>query len=106
MDVWWLLRKLLFGVPVLDYAMPGRWIGHLARGRLRHAAIKTAAPVAGERALGWTAHYAIGVAIAGLLLAIAGTDWAHAPSLTPARQVTHRPYGVGSSATRPRLSPE
>jgi Protein of unknown function (DUF2938) len=84
MDAWWLLQKRVFGVPVLDYAMVGRWLGHLARGRLRHDAIAAAPPVARERLLGWTAHYAIGVAIAGVLLGVAGVGWAHAPSPAPA----------------------
>jgi hypothetical protein len=84
MDGWWWLQKHVFGVPVLDYAMVGRWLGHLVRGRLRHDAIAAAAPVAGERLLGWTAHYAIGIGLAGVLLGVAGTDWAHAPSPGPA----------------------
>ncbi|MBP1472784.1 DUF2938 domain-containing protein [Frateuria sp. MAH-13] len=84
MDAWWLCQKHLFGVPVLDYAMVGRWLGHLVRGRLRHDAIKDAPRVAGERAIGWMAHYAIGVGIAAMLLAVAGVEWAHAPSPGPA----------------------
>ncbi|MEI7037640.1 DUF2938 domain-containing protein [Fulvimonas yonginensis] len=84
MDGWTLLQKHLLGVVPLDYAMVGRWLGHLARGRVRHDAIATAAPVAGERLIGWLAHYAIGVAFAGLLLALCGTDWARHPSPGPA----------------------
>lgn len=87
MDGWWLAQKRLFGMRVLDYAMVGRWLGHLARGRLRHDAIQAAAPVAGERVIGWGAHYAIGVSIAALLLGVAGLDWAHAPSPGPALAV-------------------
>ena len=87
MDAWWWLQKRVFGVPVLDYAMVGRWLGHLARGRLRHDAIAAAPRVAGERLLGWTAHYAIGVAFAGVLLGVAGIGWAHAPSPEPALAV-------------------
>jgi hypothetical protein len=93
MDAWWWLQKRVLGVPVLDYAMVGRWLGHLARGRLRHEAIAAAPPVAGERLLGWAAHYAIGVAFAGVLLGVAGIGWAHAPSPGPALAV-----GVASVA--------
>lgn len=82
-DVWAaLLRR--FGIPSLDLAMLGRWVGHLSRGRLAHESIARAAPVPGERALGWATHYAIGVAFAGLLLATFGLAWAHAPTLPPA----------------------
>jgi len=83
MDAWaTLLRR--FGIPSLDMAMLGRWIGHLPRGRFVHEGIARAAPIEGERALGWAAHYAIGVSFAGLLLAIVGLEWARAPTLRPA----------------------
>jgi len=83
MDAWAaLLRRL--GIPSLNFAMLGRWIGHLPSGRLVHESIARASPVKGERALGWAAHYAIGVSFAGLLLATFGVEWAHAPTLRPA----------------------
>ena len=51
MDAWlWLLQRL--GVPTAGFAMVGRWVGHMARGRLMHAAIARAAPVRFELALG------------------------------------------------------
>lgn len=84
MDLWALLLKRLFGAPSLDYAMVGRWIGHLPRGRLTHPGIARSAPVAGERAIGWIAHYAIGIVFALLLLAIWGPAWAARPTLPPA----------------------
>lgn len=84
MDLWALLLKRLFGAPSLDYAMVGRWIGHLPRGRLTHPGIARSAPVAGERAIGWIAHYAIGIGFALLLLAIWGPAWAALPTLPPA----------------------
>jgi hypothetical protein len=84
MDAWGFLLRRGFGVPTLDYAMLGRWIGHLPRGRLFHERIGAARPVPGERPLGWLAHYAIGVAFAVLLLAVVGLDWARSPSIWPA----------------------
>ncbi|MHA7166248.1 DUF2938 family protein, partial [Burkholderia pseudomallei] len=33
MDAWALVRMRCFGVPPLDYALVGRWLGHLARAR-------------------------------------------------------------------------
>jgi len=71
-DLWGAALRRAFGLASLDMALLGRWAGHLARGRLAHAAIARAAPVRGERALGWAVHYGIGVAFAGLLLALAG----------------------------------
>lgn len=56
----------------------------IARGRFRHERIATAEPVRGERAIGWTAHYLIGIVFAGALLAICGLAWARQPTLAPA----------------------
>ncbi|WP_423762778.1 DUF2938 domain-containing protein [Burkholderia sp. NLJ2] len=84
MDLWTLFRQRAFGIPSLDYALVGRWVGHMMRGRFRHASIVAAPPVPGERTLGWIAHYAIGIAFAVLPVAIAGTDWIGTPTPLPA----------------------
>lgn len=83
MDAWGLLARRAFGIQGLDYALLGRWIGHLPRGRFFHARIASSEPVRGERLLGWAAHYAIGVAFALLLLAIWGLAWARSPTIGP-----------------------
>lgn len=83
MDLWLALLKRL-GVPTLNFAFIGRWVGHLLHGQLRHAAIAKSAPVAGERILGWLTHYLVGIAFAGLLVTVAGGQWLRAPSLLPA----------------------
>lgn len=87
MDLWGLLLKRGFGLPSLDYAMLGRWIGHMPHGRFVHPKIAAVPPVRGERALGWAAHYVTGVAFAAFLLAVAGIDWAARPTLWPALAV-------------------
>jgi hypothetical protein len=84
MDIWAVVRKRLFGVPALDYALVGRWLVHLTRGRLRHNPIAATPPVRNERLIGWTAHYAIGIAFAAVLLAVWGMAWASSPTLGPA----------------------
>jgi hypothetical protein len=83
MDVWALITRRAFGIQGLDYALLGRWIGHFGRGRFFHERIASAAPVRGERPLGWLAHYSIGVAFAYLLLLIWGLEWARSPTLWP-----------------------
>jgi hypothetical protein len=87
MDLWGMLLRKGFNTSTLDYALLGRWIGHLPQGRLLHERIADAAPVAGERPIGWFAHYAIGVAFAALLVGVAGPTWEHAPTLLPALAV-------------------
>ncbi len=84
MDLWTLARRRLFGTPLADYGLVGRWIAHMAHGHFRHERIASAPPVRGERVIGWTAHYLIGIAFAGVLLAICGPAWARQPTLAPA----------------------
>nr|WP_233250692.1 DUF2938 domain-containing protein [Acidovorax sp. HMWF018] len=92
MDAWLLLLKRL-GVPTLNFAFIGRWVGHLVRGQIAHAAIAKATPVRGELAWGWLTHYAVGVAFAGVLLSLQGVAWVHSPTLWPALAV-----GMGTVA--------
>lgn len=83
MDLWTLLLRRL-GVTTLNYAMVGRWAGHLLQGRWRHSAIGKAEPVRGELAWGWVLHYVAGLLFAGLLIALAGEAWLSQPALLPA----------------------
>lgn len=84
MDVWSGIRKSLFGVALPDYALVGRWVGHMRHGCFQHEAIKAAPRVHGERTLGWFVHYATGVAFAGVLLAVCRLQWVASPSAGPA----------------------
>ena len=86
MDAWLIVLKRM-GVKTLDFALVGRWVGHLAHGRVAHAAIAKARPVAGERLMGWSTHYAVGVGFAALLVAVTGVDWLDSPTLAPALAV-------------------
>ncbi len=92
MDAWLLLLKRL-GVPTLNFAFIGRWVGHLFRGQIAHTAIAKAAPIRGELTWGWLTHYAVGVAFAGVLLSLQGVAWVHSPTLLPALAV-----GMGTVA--------
>jgi len=83
MDLWSALLRQ-FGIPSLNFAFLGRWIGHLPDGQLLHDNIAKAPPVRGELILGWCAHYSIGIAFAALLISAFGLSWARSPSLLPA----------------------
>lgn len=93
MDVAAVARNWLFDVPFPDFALVGRWVAYLPRGRFRHDPITASPPVRGEHLIGWTAHYLIGIAFATVLLAIWGLDWACRPTVGPALIV-----GIGSVA--------
>lgn len=86
MDAWLLLLKHL-GVPTLNFAFIGRWVGHLFRGQFAHAAIAKAVPIRGELAWGWITHYAVGMAFATVLVGLQGADWVRSPTLLPALAV-------------------
>jgi hypothetical protein len=90
-DLWALARRQFLGTALPDYGLVGRWIAHLRRGRFRHASIRAAAAVRGERAIGWSTHYLIGIAFAGLLLLVGGARWFEQPRFWMALAV-----GVGT----------
>ena len=84
MDLWNLFLKRAFGIPSLNYCLLGRWLRHLPGGTLRHASITAAARKPFECALGWIAHYTIGVVLAlGFVLLVSG-DWLAHPTFLPA----------------------
>jgi hypothetical protein len=84
LDLWMVFVKAAFRVPATNYAMVGRWIGLFPRGQWVHLSIANAPAVVGEHAIGWLAHYGIGIIYAGLLILVAGTAWLSAPTLIPA----------------------
>ena len=93
MDLWGIIRRSLLGMAPPNYALVGRWIGHMRHGRFRHDSIVAAAPVRGENLLGWALHYLIGIAFAALLIGICGLEWVRQPTLAPALAV-----GMGTVA--------
>ncbi|WP_438455907.1 DUF2938 domain-containing protein [Vreelandella venusta] len=84
MDIVALLQKRLLGIPSLNYAMVGRWLGHLPKGRFIHRPIGESAPIQAEMALGWLAHYLIGIAFAIIFLVLVGPNWLARPTLIAA----------------------
>lgn len=84
MDLWGSFLRRVYRVPTLDYALLGRWLGHMPRGRFAHRRIADAPPVRWERPFGWATHYAIGVVFGLLLLGMGGPEWAYSPTLAPA----------------------
>lgn len=83
MDAWlMILARLEFKSS--SFALIGRWVGHMPRGRFAHAAIDRAEPIKAELALGWLTHYVIGIAYAALLVALLGSTWLRQPTLIPA----------------------
>lgn len=81
MDAWGVLRTPLFGFPRANYRLIGRWFAYMPRGRFRHAAIAASPSLPGEHAIGWIAHYSIGISFAALLVLLGGDAWLRQPTL-------------------------
>lgn len=84
LDLFNVFQKRVLRAPVPDWRLVGRWVGHFPQGRFAHASIAKAAPVPAEHALGWIAHYAVGISFAMLAILVWGLDWARHPTLLPA----------------------
>lgn len=79
-DLWGLLLNRVFGTPLPNWALVGRWFCHVPRGKLVHQSIAEALPVAGELRWGWFFHYAVGVLFALVTVVIGGRGWVQAPT--------------------------
>jgi hypothetical protein len=91
MDFWALFLRRAFNMPSLSYCMVGRWLLHMPEGTFRHASIAAAHRKDAECAVGWIAHYVIGVVLALGLTVFVSVDWIARPTLLPALL-----FGVGT----------
>ena len=91
MDLWNLFLKRSFSVPSLNYCLLGRWLRHMPGGTFRHASITAAPRKPFECAVGWVAHYSIGVAFALVFVVLTSGDWLAQPTLLLALL-----YGIGT----------
>lgn len=80
----WLTALRRLGIPTGSFALIGRWVAHMARGRFGHASIAKAEPARHELAIGWATHYAVGIVFAAVLVALQGSSWVQAPRFVPA----------------------
>lgn len=83
LDLYALFIARVLGVTATNWAMVGRWFGNMTRGQFVQAAMSQAEPVKGELAIGWIAHFAIGIGYGLLLLALWGKAWLERPTLLP-----------------------
>ena len=91
MDLWNLFLKRALGVPSLNYCLLGRWVSHMPAGTFRHASIAAAPPKPFECAVGWIAHYTIGITLALVLVILTSGEWLARPTLLVALL-----YGIGT----------
>lgn len=84
MDLWAVILTTVFRQPRANWAPVGRWFYHLTSGRVFHYSIADAQPHERELALGWIAHYAVGIAYGIILAVLVGPAWFANPTLLPA----------------------
>lgn len=91
MDAWALLLRRAFNVASLNFCLVGRWLLHMPDGTFRHPHIAKAPERKAECAIGWAAHYLIGIVFALVLVIFTAGSWLESPSLWPALLV-----GIGT----------
>ena len=91
MDVWNLFLKRAFAIQSLNYCLLGRWLRHMTRGTFTHASINAAPRQTFECAVGWIAHYSIGVTLALVFVVVVSRDWLARPTLLPVLA-----FGIGT----------
>lgn len=91
MDAWNFFLKRAFNIPSLNYCLLGRWILHMPRGTFTHQNIAAAPEKNFECAVGWIAHYAIGITLAVIFVFLSSGRWLEQPALLPALV-----YGIGT----------
>ena len=84
MDIWAAVAKYILHLPTADWAMVGRWFGHMPRGVFVHHPVSAAAPIANELLIGWIGHYATGVVYGIAYLLIVQVILSSSPSLISA----------------------
>lgn len=84
MDLWALTLRIVFGIHSLDYALVGRWLLWMHKGRFRHRTIARTPAARGEKPTGWAAHYLIGIAFAVIPSLLAGKNWLVTPDFVTA----------------------
>lgn len=111
LDIWSLFLNRAFRIPLPNFCLLGRWLGHMTGGTFKHANITAAAPKPAECATGWIAHYAIGVVFALGLVVLATPAWLQSPTLMPALVlgivtvgfpffILHPAFGLGIAASK------
>jgi hypothetical protein len=83
-DLWGLFLKHVFQIPPSNICLVGRWIRYMSEGTFKHINIVSSPHKSAECAVGWIAHYMIGIGFAIAFAAIAGSGWLQQPTPIPA----------------------
>lgn len=84
MDLWAIFLSRTFDIAGPNWGNVGRWVRHLARGKVFHDDISQLDGFASEVSTGWIFHYAVGIVYGIVFVAIVGAGWVADPTLIPA----------------------
>ncbi|WP_342358959.1 DUF2938 domain-containing protein [Terrarubrum flagellatum] len=102
-DLWAQALARFAGLPPPNWGLVGRWFANLTTGKVFHDDIGKAPPWANELAIGWAAHYLVGVAFAAAALLIGGAGWAASPTFPLALAVGWVTVGFGWFLLQPGM---
>ncbi len=83
-DQWGLFLKRAFKITPSNICLVGRWLRYMPAGIFKHANIGSTPRKSAECAIGWMAHYTIGITFASAFVTLVGPDWLQHPTLMPA----------------------
>ena len=83
-DLWALFLKRTFGIAPSNICLVGRWLRYMPEGTFTHSSIMSAQQKSAECAIGWLAHYMIGVTFAITFVTLVGSSWLQYPTLISA----------------------
>lgn len=83
-DLWATFSHKVLNWPRTNWAMVGRWLGHIPKGRFIHNPIASSPEISNERLLGWIFHYCIGVFYAAIYVMLVLYVLGGAPTLLSA----------------------
>ncbi len=61
MDIWATFSNRVLKFPRTNWAMVGRWLGHIQNGKFLHQSIGSSPEIKYENIFGWAFHYLVGV---------------------------------------------
>jgi hypothetical protein len=83
-DLWATFANWMLRWPRTNWAMVGRWIGHMREGQFTHKSIGSSPPIVHESVLGWIFHYVVGCIYAALYMIYVRTAQMGQPTLVSA----------------------
>ena len=83
-DLWGLFLKYAYKIIPSNICLVGRWLLYMPEGTYKHSNLASAPKKSAECAVGWVAHYMIGITFAIAFVGLAGSSWLQHPTLIPA----------------------